>query len=141
MRQYKRAFTLIEIMVCMVIIGMAAGVLAFSLKDILNDYYFTRSVTDFRKNLEHFERLAVTIQSDSKILVEKRGEKFWYKCKMEDPAFPKIEKELDGVVKLLFDDEETESLSLNIYANGYVKPRGSIAFSTKNGKTYKFERK
>lgn len=133
-RSIKKTFTLLEIMICILVISLAAGFLSFSLKDILKDYHFTRSFSDFKKNLEHFERLSILVQSDSKIIIEKKGSKFFYKAKIEDPAFPVIEEELVGNVKLTFNDQEVDSLIISLYANGFVKPTGLIEFHTKNGK-------
>lgn len=135
----KRAyrFTLLEIVICISILAMVAGVVSIQIKKALDTSRFQNSVKQLYNELEHLQVLALTYRSDMRLEITKKDGK-WIASMYSDEktlqSMPNIV--LSGVSKLKWNKKEVRSLSLDIYSSGHIEPKGVIGLITEESKVY-----
>ena len=128
----RRAFTLLEIMIALVILGVIGSVVAVQVKKMIDTHTFESEVTGLFISLQEAQVLSATYQTDLVLDIEKAGGKFSYKISTDEPFSTAMVSEkpmkLSRVSSVKFNEASPARLHLDIYSGGRVEPRGTLAF-------------
>lgn len=134
MKVKKNNFTLLEITLCLALLGLISGLLAWQIKDMIDVHRFQKHVDLLLTDMRKAQTLALTYQTDLDISIFKKDQRFFYTITTDEPiknlASAK-EKILSGVSNLMFNDLDMEKLQLHVYASGRIEPLGVVGFLPK----------
>ncbi len=131
----KRPFTLIEITLCLVLLGLISGVLAWQIKDMISIHRFQKHIDLLLTDMRKTQTLALTYQTDFDIKIFKENERYFYTVSTDEPIknLPlKKPKPLEGVIGLNFNNDELNVLDFRVFSNGRIEPLGVIGFVPKS---------
>ncbi len=133
-RKNKSAFTLIEITLCLVLLGLISAVLAWQIKDMIDVHRFQKQIDLLLTDMRKVQTLALTYQTDFDIRIFKKNERFFYTVSTDEPIknLPtKKPRALAGVLNLTFNNCELNNLDFHVYSNGRIEPLGVVGFLPK----------
>ncbi|HSX04308.1 MAG TPA: type II secretion system protein [Rhabdochlamydiaceae bacterium] len=133
-RKGKFPFTLIEITLCLVLLGLISAVLAWQIKDMIDVHRFQKHIDLLLTDMRKVQTLALTYQTDFDIKIFKKNDHFFYTIATDEPIknMPvKKPKALEGVINLTFNNHELNNLDFRVYSNGRIEPLGVIGFLPK----------
>lgn len=126
------SFTLLEICICLMIVGIAAGFLGVHVKDAIETHRFRNSIAQLKLEMQKFQVLAISHQSDLEVSIYKKKNGFFYKATTEEPKISDYackENALAGVSRLSVNGlQEAESLQMIVYSSGRIEPLQVIGF-------------
>ena len=139
-RLIKRAcFTLLELLIVLMIIGIAAGLTAIKIKDVYAEQQYLTEIQQVANHLQMAQDLMLNMQYDIKIKFFRNPEnRIFYQLIVEKPVAPRwakiIEKpyELKAVRRLDFNEQSTqnnEGITLTFFSKGMAMSKGKIIFS------------
>ena len=121
-----RAFTLLEICICLMILSIVAGFLGVHVKDAIDQHRFHNSVARMKLELQKMQMFALSHQCDFKVSIFKKDQNFFFRAFTDEP---RISKEackknlLAGVSKISIEGQkETTNFQMNIYSSGRIEP-------------------
>ena len=109
MRKSKKAFTLLELFICIALLGTLSTVLFVQIKDFLARNQFENSVNGFHSRLQQFKIVAMSYESDIELIIYKDKEELFYKFQVNEPlAIPDAGKAfvLKGVAEVSVGDKK-----------------------------------
>jgi hypothetical protein len=127
-----RAFTLLEICLCVAILTIAAGAMGWQIKKMIDRSRAERSVSNFAAQLKTLQLIAMSYQSDLRVelFFDAKG-KLFYKQIADDPRLqflPERLKQVDGIVEVKKGKEAVKRITLNLFSSGRVEPEGVLGF-------------
>jgi prepilin-type N-terminal cleavage/methylation domain-containing protein len=129
---YKRLFTLLEIMIALVIISIIGALTAFQVKKMIDAHRFEAEVSDLFIALQEAQVLSAAYQTDLALDIFMEKGKPLYRFSTDEPLPPLKLKQspvlLSHTAFFKFKDAKTPSLHFDIYSGGRIEPRGSLAF-------------
>jgi prepilin-type N-terminal cleavage/methylation domain-containing protein len=133
----RRAFTLLELIFCIVILTIVAGALSFPLKGMLDRHRFLHDVKRVAKEIREVQSLALNYQSDMGIELYKENDHFYCIGFTDEPIQPSPFKalHLEGLSDLIFNGakiSEHNPVQLKVFSSGRIEPKGKLFF-TKEG--------
>jgi len=124
----KRPFTLLELMIGIVLIAMAASVMGLQIYKSIAERRFQTCIDRLFVELESCRRLALSSQADWIAILEKRGSEF-----LLQKACPEMEKEMvaswPSFCKIYFNREPIQGLAFEFSASGKISPQGELVFA------------
>ncbi len=139
MKKTARPFTLLEIMICLLILSVAAGAIGMRIADALSTHRFHLAVSDFTSQLKELQLLAMTHRADMELRLFKDKEEWKYQNKSEpslkvgSSAAPFL---LSGSQMVFLDGKTFTELPLQIYSSGRIEPHGVLEFQTETEKIW-----
>lgn len=135
----KFHFTLLEIVLCVAILGLTATTLGWQIKSIIVNYSFEKNIGFFLTDLKQMQFLALANQVDIEINI-KKDQKYYYNITCQDPnrIIHQPYHSLDHVEKISFEEKKTldsnpmTSQKIVIYHNGRIFPEKVLHFYSKN---------
>ncbi|MCH9630101.1 MAG: hypothetical protein S4CHLAM37_00940 [Chlamydiia bacterium] len=134
----KRAFTLIEVIVCISLLSLIGGLFAYKAKDLFSVYNFRSDKRKLINSVELARHLSVSYRSDVEMLITEEKLGYSLVIKSDEPAledhnmlFKKVtfthidnvsyltDKKIEGPIKILFS------------SSGWLFPAGSLQISSK----------
>lgn len=127
-------FTLLEIMICFVILGIASSTIGWGIKEILEVSHFQKNVDYFVMDLKKAQILALSDRIDIAIHLQKHKGYYAYQLSTEEsfPVLPKTPKKLQGIKQVQINDLPVDSHTLQIYSSGRIDPLDNFLFIGKN---------
>jgi hypothetical protein len=125
----RRFFTLLEIMICIVILGMVGGVLAWQAKDLVADFRFRGYARELKDELEKLQILAMTYRSDMKLELRKEEKRWKVISKTEEAALKKevnCERSLPYLEEITWNGKEEPVLVFDIFSTGRIEKKGVL---------------
>ncbi len=126
-----RAFTLLEIMVCLLILAAAAGAVGIRIVSALSSHRFHVSVGDFVSQVKELQLLAMTHRTDMELRIFKDRGEWKYQTKIE----PSLKVgclttpfSLGAAAEVVLDGKAFPALPLSIFSSGRIEPRGVLEF-------------
>ncbi|MBS0628635.1 MAG: type II secretion system protein [Verrucomicrobia bacterium] len=126
----RRLFTLLEIVVCIAILGLAAVGIGWQMKGMMAIHHFDRNMSHFFAQLRKAQLVALSDRVDIDLhIVNKDGK---YECSFysDDPLLCFIDKSVDltGVIEIKNGKKKVDKLSLHLHPSGRVGPAEKITF-------------
>ena len=111
----RRAFTLLEILVCLSIIILVSSVISIKLLDLLREYRFTSSVSLLYEDLIQSRIFTTSYQCDACLKIYKKKSNYFYQI-VPDVYHPKgnlfLIKQLAGVDLVKICGKDSSSISI-----------------------------
>lgn len=130
-RIFKRAFTLLEITLCMALLGVISSLLIWNLKGMLIEQEFRKSVERILLELNKAQMLALTYNTDLQLHIFKEDGKFLLEMRSDCPMkLIKSSKKilLKRVVDCWIKERRVENIQLQVYSNGRIEPAVILTF-------------
>ncbi len=134
MQRSKRYFTLLEIMLCLVLITLVGSLVSIKLYSLVNHHRFSHSVERLYTLIKETQALALTHQCDFEWEIKKVKEQFLFQCKTGNPQnFPELlqEEVLSCTSKIQWDSTNTNLVKLHVFPDGRIEPKGLLSLHTK----------
>jgi len=133
MASCKRAFTLLEITLVLVIISLVGGLCVFQAKKLVSAHEFEEEVSRLFITLQEAQVLSTAYQTDISLDLFVNEGKVEYLFKTDEPfaraPFKKEPIRLPHLAKVVFNQAPlTKTLHFDIYAGGRIEPRGLLSF-------------
>ncbi len=121
-------FTLLEIVICVAILGIAAITLSWQMKDMLKVHHFNNNVDHLVTDLKKCQLIALSDRVDIEMRIEKKGDTYLYTLHCDDPipCFMKRPMKLNGVQKMKVGKKPLNRHVLTIYSSGRIAPINEI---------------
>lgn len=84
-RASLRAFTLIEIVICVAILAMAAAALGLQLRSMVADHTFSSNVANLVTELKKCQLIAVCDQTHIEVVIAKEAGRYAFWARTDDP--------------------------------------------------------
>jgi len=129
----RRFFSLLEVMIAISILAIAAGSLFFRVNRLIEQKRFETDAGRLKSLLLSSRMLALNTHSDWRLHFHKttKGWEIRLLC-LEDPDLiypvPQLSQK-----ELLFNDQPIEELSINFFSTGQVRPVGELALQKTRG--------
>ena len=125
----KRAFTLIELFVCISILAVSSSVMLFRSGSMVRHYFLQRNVNRLAKELECCRKISLNLGGEIDFLIEKRGQTLY--CRRETDESPNFNArghrfQIEGISRLLFEGVDRECLNVAFERTGVILPVGKI---------------
>lgn len=129
----KSSFTLLEIMICIAILGMVATAVAFPLTSLLARHRFTQGVKQFMVQMRSMQSLALNYQSDMGVMLYQDKEKWMCKGYTDEPISLFRSFELTHITSVTFNEKQVKlPLKIDCFASGRIQPAGELTFFRDN---------
>ncbi|MBS0604732.1 MAG: type II secretion system protein [Verrucomicrobia bacterium] len=129
----KRAFTLLEMMIALVILSLIGALTAVQVKKLIDAHRFEGEVADLFIALQEAQVLSATYNTDLSLDLYLKEGKVFYRFSTDEPlSVQKLKRDpvsLAHTTELKFKDVKVTSLHLDIYSGGRIEPRGTLSFS------------
>jgi prepilin-type N-terminal cleavage/methylation domain-containing protein len=118
-------FSLIEVMIVIVLVGVVAGVCLFSLRPLYVSYRFRLEARALYELFQELQLEAMTLQSDIQVKFTDKKGKWVAQSLSEEPLLKPQTIDLSHI------DQISNTSSMVVYSNGLVEPRGLLQLSNK----------
>lgn len=129
--QKTNHFTLLEIVICIAILGLAAVGIGWQMKGMLAIYSFDKNMGNFFTDLRKAQLVALSDRVDIDLNITKNGEGYQYNFHADDPLLCFIAKpmiKLTGIKEIRQGNKKVDTLQLHLYPSGRVGPEEKITF-------------
>ncbi len=139
MQKIKRGFTLLELIVCITILGLVASSLAWNLKGLLDRSRLEHANSKFRLNVEELKMVSLTHQADSGMEFFFKEGSLYYKNYTEAPikGLSTADHLMGKNYELLLNDKVISGCKLTIFSDGRIDPQGVLKIVPKGALTNK----
>ena len=137
-KEIKRAFTLLEILVCLAIISLVSVLVGTKGHQLLSYHQFRSISQTFLLDLGRFQILSMASGSDVVCRITKEASGCFIRWQA-DASLPveqgALSYELKGVEKIQFQRKEVKDLEFTLFSSGRISPASLVTFiSKKDGK-------
>ncbi|MEM7174404.1 MAG: hypothetical protein AAF443_00540 [Chlamydiota bacterium] len=130
----KRQLTLIELLVCLVLIVMVAGVLVVRARAMIDRYRFDKGIEKLVRQLNLTKQLALASDNDVTLKLKLKEGKL--RCTRRSPIESDHKKvfyfSIEPIAHFCLDGKEQQEWACEVMANGWLKEEGMIHLSYKN---------
>jgi len=121
----KYAFTLIEILVCLLILGLASSLIGVQIRSMVADHTFNKNLDNLVTDLRKCQLIATCDQTDIELVIAKESKHYTYWIQTDDPlsCFVKKKMIMTGVEKVVENDHLTDRVTLHFYPSGRFDER------------------
>jgi hypothetical protein len=125
----KSNFTLLEIVLCVAILGTAAVTISWQMRGLLHTHHFNANVDRILTDLQKCQLIALSDQVDIEMRIKREGGAFQYTLHCDDPipSFIKKPMKLKGIEKMKTGKKEVTSHTFFISSKGNVTPSTELA--------------
>lgn len=135
----RKAFTLLELMVCLAIISLLSAVLGVKGLDLLAHHRFCSSLQTFVFDIQRFQILAMTQGCDvvCKIQRNNKGD-FIVLIESDLEIIHPVTYELQEISRLLLESKPVLEFQVTLYASGRISPPAVLVIEPKRKEQYSF---
>jgi prepilin-type N-terminal cleavage/methylation domain-containing protein len=124
----RRAFTILEVMVAIVILVMASGVVGLRMHKAIEKKKFQSELERLRIRFTVSQRLASSMQADWKGTLKREGKGWIFETVCEEVNGKELKPlHLDGI-EIFFNGKKVKELSVDFYSSGHTSPEGLFLF-------------
>lgn len=134
MRKRKKNFSLLEVLICIAILGLVASLLSWQIKDMVAAHQFHKSIDQFLTDLRKIQMLALADRCDIEMKISQDNGEYSYIFTSDEvlPLVKSQKNKLTGVKKItlgkLLVKKET---TLSVYSSGRIEPQAQVQFFQK----------
>ncbi|NGX27360.1 MAG: hypothetical protein K940chlam6_01294 [Chlamydiae bacterium] len=140
----KNNFTLLEIVLCVAILSVAAVTLSWQMKGMLMAHHFNQNVDNFLTDLRKCQLIALSDRVDIEMRIEKKDDTYLYSLHCDDPipCFIKKPMKLSGVEQIKRNKKPIDQHILIIHSSGRISPIDDISLfqNEDRGVTFKLKK-
>ena len=128
MKIRKNSFTLLEIFLCVAILGVSTVAIGWQMKNLLGSHHFHQNIANLITDLKKCQLLALADRADIEIVLRKNQEEYSYRLHTDETHihFPKRPKKMKGVKQLFIEKKPIISHTINIFASGKIDQKDKI---------------
>jgi hypothetical protein len=127
----SRPFSLLEIMVGLALILMAAGAIGWKMHGFLETRRFRTSLEQLKSRILTAHRMAVNMQADWEGILKREGKNWIFEAVCLDPPSLKPRASLKlHFSKILFEGKEQSHFTFTFFSSGEIRPSGSYQFQS-----------
>ncbi len=127
----SRAFSLLEIMVGLALILMAAGAIGWKMHGFLETRRFRTSLEQLKSRILTAHRMAVNMQADWEGILKREGNHWTFEAVCLDPPSLKPRACLKlHFSRILFEGKEQSQFTFTFFSSGEIRPSGSYQFQS-----------
>jgi len=125
MKTNRRLFTLVEIVVCLAILGMASGLVGIQIRRMVADHTFQSNVTNLISELKKCQLVAACDQTDIDVVIAKEGKHYAFWIETDDKLlyFSKRKMLMTGVGRIEKGGKEVSREVIHFYPSGRFDPK------------------
>ena len=129
-KKNTKNFTLIEILISVSILSIAAVALGWQMKNMISAHHFYKDMNHLVTDLRKSQLIALSDRSDIgvKIYREKEGYSYQFQSDCPLPFFITKRVKLTGVREIKQNHKPVQQLFLSIYSTGRIEPCQEIEF-------------
>lgn len=135
-KQISRPFTLLEIVIVLMLIGVMAVFGTSSLSDLLAQHRRQAEVDELQNFIQELQIEALALQSDLELSFIKDKDKLQVRSKTAEKILRDRTVVLKGVRELKFRDRITPSVTLQIFSTGRIEPQGLFEIERAKGTVF-----
>jgi len=131
MKKSKRPFTLFEIVICISILSIVAGIMGWQIKNMVTAHHFHKNIDHLLTDLRKAQLIALSNRADLELLLTKKEGSYSYCLRADEPirGLNRKTMKLTGVKKIQIDKKPMKEKSLiHIYSTGRFAPTKKIHF-------------
>jgi prepilin-type N-terminal cleavage/methylation domain-containing protein len=127
----SRAFTLLEVAITILLVGIMGTVATFSIHDLLTTHNSAAAIDQFKNLLDELQIEALALGSDMQLVITKKNG-HWIACShTSEKVLRNRTIPLKGVQNITF--TPPKPLVFDIYSTGRISPAGVLCFKRKAG--------
>lgn len=134
----KSSFTLLEIFICLLILGIAAGVVFWQIKGLMDRHKLYSTAHRVVSQLRELQSLAMSYQRDMELEIIQKKEGLAFIQRSDEPIKSLQRKEIalkDGC-DFTFNKASSEKLKFTIYSTGRIEPLGMLEIKRKESSLF-----
>lgn len=132
-KRSKRAFTLIEIIICISILSLAGSLFAYKAKDLFAVYHFRNEKRKMLNAIELARHLSISYQADIEMVITKEKKGYSMILKTDEPTlfnhgmlFKSMKFKHIDYMAYLADKKEEDPIKILFSSSGWIFPAGSF---------------
>lgn len=132
-KRSKRPFTLLEITLCIAILGLLAGFLGWHIKTMVDSHSFHKHVDLLLTDLRKLQIVALAQETDIEVNIHREEGKYGYIARSAEPGavIKNSFVPLEGVKTLKEGETPRKSITLHITPDGRILPATALGFFPK----------
>jgi hypothetical protein len=135
MRTSRSFFSLLEIMVGLALVLMAAGTIGWKIQGLVEKKRFSGDLAQLKSRILTTQRMAVNMQADWEGILKRDGKNWTFETVCLDPlngrSFSPLKLHFSQV---FFEGQEKSRLNLSFFSSGEVWPIGALQFRSSKDK-------
>ncbi|NGX36966.1 MAG: hypothetical protein K1000chlam2_00112 [Chlamydiae bacterium] len=130
MQRKKSNFTLLEIVICVAILGIAAVTVGWQMRNMLAMHHFHKNIDNLLTDLRKCQLIALSDRSDIEIRIYKMEDRYFYHLYSDTPIpfFKSKPMKMIGLKEVRQKNRPIDALTIYIYGNGRIEPNEKIQF-------------
>jgi prepilin-type N-terminal cleavage/methylation domain-containing protein len=125
----RRTFTLLEVMIAIVLIGITSGVIGFQMHQAIGRKKFKSNLDRLSAQFSASQKMAIAMQADWKGTLRKEGKNWIFDAICEEIPEKRLNSLPLGPIEIQFNGKKTDSLSIHFCSSGKTFPEGSLLFT------------
>lgn len=119
----RRPFTLLEIVICLAILGLGSATIGVQIQKMVADHTFSNNVMHLFTELKKCQLIAACDQTDIEVVIAKEGKGYGFFIQTDDPLthFVKKKGKLPGVHSICKNGKRIQRETLHFYPSGRFK--------------------
>lgn len=128
LKKRKNNFTLLEIFVCVAILGVAAVTIGWQMKNMVASHHFHQNVSNLMTDLRQCQLLALSDRIEIDVTIHRDKEAYSYLLRSDEPdvGFSKRPKKMGGVTSIVLGNRPVENLTISIDSWGRIEQKETI---------------
>jgi prepilin-type N-terminal cleavage/methylation domain-containing protein len=124
----RRAFTLIEVMVAIVILVIASGIVGLRMHKAIEKKKFQSELERLRIRFTVSQRLATAMQADWKGTLKREGKGWIFETACEEVSGKRLALLHLEPFEIFFNGKRVRELTIDFFCSGYTFPEGIFVF-------------
>ncbi len=126
----RRAFTLLEIMIALMLILLASGVISYKMKGTIERKKFTSEIECLRTRMRGIQKMAMATETDWEGVLRKENSGWVFFLQCDEAKSHKFSPFHLAKMEIALDQQKVQDLLVfYFYANGHTSPEGTLSFS------------
>ncbi len=128
----SKAFTLLEIILVLAILGMVTSVVGWQIGSCVSRYAFQSEVEEVYNAIKQSQVLCLTYRTDISVHFFREDGTLYYCLRTDEPfteiPFDREKKALKKIARITFNEKPVKKFDLSLFSQGDIEPRGVLGF-------------